>query len=316
MGMFYFDDRMSNVSDITRCYTAPMTYSVIFCGTPEFAVPSLRALAEADGITVDMVITQPDRPAGRSRVLTAPPVKHAALELGLSILQPENVNTALPSLIQNNSLQRPDFLVVVAYGALLSQEVLDLPRIAPVNVHGSLLPRWRGASPVEHALLAGDSETGITVQRMVRALDAGPILASASTAILQDDTAQTLRQRLADMSSTLLPHTLLSPLEEREQDDTNVTICSKLRREDGIADPLLQSAEEIHRMVRALLPWPGVTLPLCGKQIKVLGASLSPVANSCELACKGGTVLYLTRVQEAGKTPMNAALWFKAQCSK
>src|SRR3989338_4892464 len=181
-------------------------HSIIFCGTSAFAVPSLEALAKDPAFTIDLVITQPDKPVGRSQELTPPAVKIAAETLGLKIFQPVKLNQEIGSI-----QTKPDFLIVVSYGQILSQEVLDLPKIAPINLHASLLPRWRGASPLQHTILSGDAESGVTAQKIVKELDAGPILGQERTAIDPRETTQTLHDRLAQMGADLLLKTLKHP---------------------------------------------------------------------------------------------------------
>lgn len=281
--------------------------SIVFCGTPDFAVPSLRALAKSDLFDVTLVITQPDRPVGRSKDTTPTPVKIAAAERDIPVLQPEKLNAEHAAIAA--SMGRPDFLVAVAYGQLLSQAILDWPTVAPINVHGSLLPRWRGASPIEHAVLHGDKETGIAVQRMVKELDAGPILGVVKTPIGERETAAQLRERLAPMGATLLVEVLSKPLMETPQPTDGVTVCRKLSRDDGRADPSVLTAEQIDRMARALCPWPGVTAMVKGREIKVLDTALGRTDSSTPIECAKGTTLHLVTVQEAGKKAMSGAEW-------
>ncbi len=279
--------------------------SVIFCGTSDFAVPTLHSLAGDKRFTVTHVITQPDRPTGRKQLLTPPPVKTAALKAGIPVLQPENINRGFDLA----ALPRPDFLVVVAFGQILGQAVLDFAKELPVNVHGSLLPRWRGASPIQHAILAGDTESGVTVQRMVKALDAGAILSQQATPLEPRETFQTLHDRLAMMGAKLLPQTLANTLSPKEQNESEVTVCRKLSREDGVADPNTKSAIEIDRRVRGLNPWPGVRMTIKAQTIKVLASSLEPVPGSWPVDCVSGTTLHLVTVQPPGKKPMEAIVW-------
>jgi methionyl-tRNA formyltransferase len=282
-------------------------HSVVFCGTPDFAIPSLHALVESGLFDVTLVITQPDRPVGRSKEPVAPALKTAALELGIPVRQPEKLNAAFADL--SDEFPRPDFLVVVAYGQLISQTVLDWPRIAPVNVHGSLLPRWRGASPVEHAVLHGDKETGIAVQRMVKELDAGPILGMAKTSIGERETALQLRERLATMGAELLVDVLSKPLVETPQPTDGVTICRKLSRDDGKADTATMTAVQIDRMARALTPWPGVTATIHGREVKIIETALEPTATSTQVVCAENTTLEIVMIQEAGKKAMTGTEW-------
>ncbi|TSC79346.1 MAG: methionyl-tRNA formyltransferase fmt [Candidatus Peregrinibacteria bacterium Gr01-1014_25] len=286
-------------------------FSVVFCGTPDFAVPSLRAIAADGAFRVDLVVTQPDRPVGRKQTLTPPPVKTAAEALGIPVAQPEVLSTVHCPLSAP-----PDFLVVVAYGQILSDDILAWPRVAPVNVHASLLPRWRGASPIQHAILAGDGETGVTIQRMVQKLDAGPILAQERTPIAPRETFESLHDRLASLGAELLVATLKRPLVEQEQSEDGVTMCRKLARASGAATPDTMDAATIDRMVRGLSPWPGVTVDIDGVTVKVLESSLSPMPDACPLPCANGTVLFLVRVQPPSGKPMTGHAWAQGHGKK
>lgn len=240
---------------------------LVFAGTAEFAVPSLQGLQEA-GHEIALVITQPDRPGHRMKV-TPPPVKIAAMAAALPVYQPDKIRN--PEAVERIRDIAPEAIVVVAYGQLIPRAILDIPPHGVINVHASLLPRHRGAAPVAHAILAGDSETGITIMRMDEKLDHGPILATRAVAIEPQEDAAQLTQRLADIGARLLVDTLerLDEIEAVPQDDALATIAPRLRREDGelewSADPL-----EIDRRVRALQPWPGVTLPTSRGRVKVL----------------------------------------------
>lgn len=277
---------------------------IIFAGTSLFALPSLEALAADPAFVIDLVVTQPNRPVGREKVMTAPPVKIVSQKLGLIVWQPQNVNSEWNEK-RGTKNEKPDFLVVVSYGQILSQEILDLPRVAPVNLHASLLPRLRGASPIQHAILAGDSATGVTIQRMVKELDAGPILAQEKTPIGARETFAELHDRLAHIGADLLIKTLKDMPEPQPQPEPPIS-CRKLTRADGIVDPSTMTAEEIDRRVRALNPWPGVTLHT---QLKILETSLEPSPESTPLLCKNDTTLYLVKVQPAGKKPMGGNEW-------
>lgn len=287
--------------------------SVWFLGTSPFAVPSLEALIADPAFSVDLVITQPDRPAGRKQELAASAVKIAAEKHGLRIQQPEDINTQLPSTSlgagSTRNTQAPDFLVVVSFGQILSQKILDLPTIAPVNVHASLLSRWRGASPLQHAILGADKESGVTVQKIVKELDAGPVLAQEKVTLDPRETFVSLHDRLAPMGANLLIKTLKSPLRPTEQDASQVTVCRTLKRSDGKLDHASLSASDIDRKVRALTPWPGVTLIINGQFLKLLETSLEPSMHSSAFPCAQGTVLHLVSVQPAGGKPMAGAEW-------
>lgn len=285
--------------------------SILFCGTPGVAVPMLKALAADPAFKILGVVTQPDRATGRKQQLTPSETKAAAEALGLPIVQPEKLNAALPEL--QARFGQPDFLVVVAYGQILSQAVLDWPRIMPVNVHFSLLPRWRGASPVEHAILSGDTQTGVAVQRMAKALDAGDVLATRVVQIHPEDNALTLRSTLAEAGAALLPETLKGPLTATAQDPAGITTCGILSRADGHGDPATETAEHLFRKLRAFTPWPGLTVVMEGADLKVIAASLEEKPKSVPLPCRDDTVLHLLTVQPAGKKPMPAADWARGR---
>jgi methionyl-tRNA formyltransferase len=201
--------------------------------------------------------------------VTAPPVKVAAQELSLPVFQPEKIRS--PESIARLTPLSPDFLVVVAYGQILPRSVLDIPRLGAINVHASLLPRWRGAAPVARAILAGDHETGVTIMKMDEQLDHGPILAVRATPIEQDEDATALTARLAGMGAELLVETLANFDDVRVvgQDHKQATVAAKLRKEEADLDPALPP-EEIDRRVRAFQPWPGATLPTARGRVKVL----------------------------------------------
>ncbi len=293
-------------------------HRIIFAGTPAFAVPSLRALVADPAFDVKLVITQPDKPVGRTQKMTPPPVKVAAEEAGIPVWQPNNINgewrmeNGESNHSQFSILNSPfDFLVVVAYGQILSEEILHSPAIAPVNVHASLLPRWRGASPIQSAILHGDHESGVTIQRIVEKLDAGPILAMAKTEIEPRETAATLEKKLADMGAGLLTETLKNPITETPQDEAKITICKKLTRATGMVDAGV-TAEEIDRRVRALVPWPGVRMVIAGEEVKLIAVSHTPAKDSVEVPCKN-SVLHVLTVQPSGKTPMPAVAWMRGK---
>lgn len=284
--------------------------SIAFCGTPEFAVPSLRTLLERpQDVRVSLVITQPDQPVGRKQVLTPPPVKVFAEAHRLPFIQPENIND--PSISYQLQATSFDLLVTVAYGQILSPALLALPRLGGVNLHPSLLPRWRGASPIQHAILAGDSETGVTVQQMAQALDAGPILAQERLTLSPEETAEHLGNVLAEIGAKLLIDTLTRPFSPIPQDESKATFCRKLSRKDGEVNPAEMTAEEIHRRVRALTPWPGVTAPFGGTRVKVLRTSLAAEPEALEVPCKDGRTLYVLSLQPSGRKPMTGKAWLR-----
>jgi len=230
-------------------------------------VPSLKAL-HAAGHDIRLVITQPDRPGHRMKV-TAPPVKVAAIELGLELYQPERIRDL--GVVERLRALAPELIVVVAYGQIIPRSILEIPARGVINVHASLLPLHRGASPVAHSILAGDRETGVTIMRMDEQLDHGPILAVRKVVIEPQEDAAGLTRRLAEVGAVLLVETIaqLDGITEVEQDHTRATTAPRLRREDGELEWSL-GAEEIDRRVRALQPWPGVTLPTSRGRVKVL----------------------------------------------
>lgn len=273
--------------------------SIVFLGTSAFAVPSLKALASDERFDVRLVITQPDRPVGRKQVLTPPPVKTAALELGLSVLQPEKLNANFQSL--KSQVPNPDFLIVVSYGQILSENVLLWPKIAAINVHASLLPKYRGASPIQHAILGGDTVTGVTIQRMVKELDAGAILSQESVPVGSRETFASLHDKLAEIGGALLIRTVSAPLRPQEQKHDDATFCRKLSPADALVEPKSMTAEDIDRKVRALNPWPSAKW----NDAKLLQTSLTPTADSFALPCAQDSVLHVVRIRPSGGKAMS-----------
>ena len=234
---------------------------IVFMGTPTFSVPAMEKIHAAHDILA--VYTQPDRPVGRGLEVKCSPVKERALAYGIEVRQPEKLT--LPGEYEKIAELRPDIIVVVAYGQILRQNVLDLPRVACINIHSSLLPRWRGAAPIHHAVLAGDAVTGVTTMKMVRELDAGDIYEQVETKIGARETATELHDRLALLGGDLILSTISGlvsgQLQGIPQDTSKVTVASKLTKEMEVLDPAL-SAVELDRRVRALNPWPGTSLLL------------------------------------------------------
>jgi methionyl-tRNA formyltransferase len=301
--------------------------SIVFIGTPDFAVPSLRRLAAA-GHTISAVITQPDRPAGRGRHLAPPPVKIAAEELGLPVLQPETLRDAEP-LDAIRALE-PEAIVAVAYGQILRQELLDIPPRGVLNVHPSLLPRHRGASPIAGAILAGDEQTGVSIMLMDAGMDSGPVLAQVRAPIYPLDTTGTLTASLAELGADLLaetlPRWLSGEITPQPQDDSRATVTHLIRKEDGAIDWTLP-AVEIWRHVRAYTPWPGAATalagepllirqawPLAGMSGELLGTVVAmpsnapPEAQAAAFAVQTGDgLLAVLEVQRAGRRALSSA---------
>jgi methionyl-tRNA formyltransferase len=258
---------------------------IVFMGTPDFAIPSLRALVEASapgavwpgGLRLVGVVTRPDRPSGRGRRLELSAVKQAALSLDIPVYQPGPLRR--PKARQQIEELAPHLIVVAAFGQILPPEILHLPPLGCLNVHASLLPRWRGAAPIAAAIEAGDMETGVTIMAMDEGMDTGAIVASRAAPITPDDTAGTLTDRLAELGARLLIETLPAWLEGRAprtpQDEARATMTRLLRKEDGRLD-WNRPAEELARVVRAMAPWPGAYTTWNGKLLKVLDATAIP----------------------------------------
>lgn len=245
---------------------------IVFAGTPEFSVSCLAALLNSSH-EICAVYTQPDRPAGRGRKLTASPVKQLALEHQLPIYQPETLRT--PEAQAELCALAPDMLIVVAYGLLLPQAVLEIPRLGCVNVHASLLPHWRGAAPIQRSLLAGDAETGITLMQMDVGLDTGAMLKKASCEILPTDTAETLHHRLAHIGAKLLADNVdeLENLPALTQDDSLATYAQKLNKAEAQLD-WQQPASYLARQVRAFNPYPIAQAEIAGESFRIWAAEV------------------------------------------
>lgn len=245
--------------------------NIIFMGTPDFAVPTLQALIAHH--TVLGVITQPDRPAGRKGQLKQPPVKQLAQQHNIPVFQPEKLRrkASQQALLEWQPVV-PDVYVVAAFGQILPQSVLDIPHQGSINVHGSLLPRWRGAAPINAAIRAGDSETGITIMVMDAGLDTGPMLSKRAIPIAPDETAQTLHDKMAQLGADLLidtlPGYLSGEVQPQVQDDALATYAPQIKKEEGAID-WAQAAASIERLVRAFTPWPGTYTFWGGKQLKI-----------------------------------------------
>jgi methionyl-tRNA formyltransferase len=268
--------------------------SIVFIGTPDFSVPFLRRL-NADGFDISSVVTQPDRPAGRGRNLRPSPIALAAEDMGLPLLKPRTMRD--PEAVAELATLRPEAIVTIAFGQILRQEILDIPPKGVLNVHPSLLPRWRGPAPVPAAILAGDHTTGVTIMLMDAGMDTGPILNQDEHPIDANDTTATLLSRLAAAGSDLLSDTLSrwlrGEVEPQPQDDSKATVCSLIRKEDAEIDWLLP-AIDIWRRVRAYNPWPGAYTSLNGGMVHIWEAW--PVDGGAA----PGTVVTLTPAQREG----------------
>jgi methionyl-tRNA formyltransferase len=282
---------------------------IIFMGTPDFAVPSLKRLI-ADHEVMG-VVTQPDRPVGRKQVLQPPPVKQVALENNIPVFQPEKLRRR-EAIDPLKAMGTPDVYIVAAFGQILPQDVLDIPPHGSINVHASLLPRWRGASPIQTAIRAGDDETGVTLMQMDAGLDTGPMLAKRALSIAPDDTGASLHDKLAvvgaDLLAEALPGILNGDIQPQPQDDALATLAPQITKQEGAID-WSQSADSIERLVRAFTPWPGTYTTWNGKRLKILsGSVVSGSATPGTVTDRGGVVaigtgaaLYApTQVQLAG----------------
>ena len=285
---------------------------VLFAGTPEFALASLRALVDS-GTKPAAVLTQPDRPAGRGKKLSRSPVKQFATDQGIEVLQPATLRN--PEIVSTLKALRPDILIVAAYGLILPQEVLDIPTHGCLNVHASLLPRWRGAAPIQAAILHGDAETGISLMQMTAGLDCGPVYVTEALAIGDDETAGELHDRLADLGgSSLVKHLtaiLEGGVEPVEQDESQTVYAPKIDKRDAVID-WRRSAQELRRLVRAYNPVHGAWFDLGGERIKTWqvqladdvsetpGKVVSSGRSGFTVACGEGG-LHLEVVQRPGK---------------
>jgi methionyl-tRNA formyltransferase len=315
----FYNQFLQKSTNFRACYNWRMPYRVVFMGSPDFSVPSLRALvrrgeSETRPYHVVGVVTQPDRPGGRGGKLAPPAVKEAALELGLALIQPGKLRET--DAMEQLRAWQPDVIVVVAFGQILRPEVLSLPQFGCVNVHGSLLPRWRGAAPIQAAILGGDEETGITIMKMDPGIDTGPLLSQRATPIQPDDTAGTLFEKLSTLGADLLletlPAYLARQIQPQPQPEEGATYARMLKKEDGRLDWALP-ARELARRVRAFNPWPGAFFDWQGGPLRVLGAHAAEaraepgqhlVYEKLPAFGTGEGRLVLDEVQPPGKKPM------------
>ncbi len=292
---------------------------LVFCGTPQFAVPTLERLA-ATGFNVQLVVTQPDRPQGRGMELTAPPVKQSALKLGLAVVQPEKIKKNEEFQAQLRALA-PDAIIVVGYGRIIPPWMLELPRYGNINVHASLLPKYRGAAPIQWAIANGETVTGVTTMLLNEGLDTGDILLQKELPIADDDTSVTLAPKLAELGADLLVKTLhgleQKTLVPQPQDDSQATLAPILKKEDGLID-FNRTADEIVNRFRGFQPWPGQFTRFRKKQLKFVAVrraeshgesplgTLSTSGDQLFVQCGGGTMLELLQIQLEGKKAMSA----------
>jgi len=291
--------------------------NLVFCGTPRFAVPTLDRLVEA-GFRVQLVVTQPDRPKGRGLELVSSPIKQRALQLGLSVGQPESIknNDAFRAQLTN---LKPDAMLVVGYGRIIPQWMLDLPPLGNINLHASLLPKYRGAAPIQWAIAQGEAVTGVTTMKIDAGLDTGDILLQQEIPIARDDTAETLAPKLAavgaDLTVTTLRKLQAGTINPRRQDQAQATIAPILKKEDGLVDFFRPAAESLNRM-RGFQPWPGAYTKFRGKNLQLwkavaLDRALLPSELKVEgdrllAGCGHGTAIELLELQLEGKKRTSA----------
>lgn len=294
----------------------PGPLRVVFFGTPDFAVPTLEALLRSPHIVCG-VVTQPDRPRGRGQRILDAPVKTAAAAAGAPILQPQRLRDA--AFLETLTALRPDLGVVAAYGKILTDHLLAIPKYGFINVHASLLPRYRGAAPVHRAVIAGERETGVTIMRVVKALDAGPMLADARRPIAADETSGEVERDLARVGAALLIATLdewaAGRLRETPQDDSQATYAHKLQKDEGRID-WRWPAERLHNLIRGLHPWPHAFTFLGSRRFIVRRSrwSLEPASEAAGTVVEaagdrlgvatGSGLLEITEIQSEGKRPM------------
>lgn len=253
---------------------------LVFCGTPAFAVPTLHALLSA-GHSIELVLCQPDRPSGRGLALTVPPVKRAALDAGIEVLQPEKIRNNQELRARLETIH-PDAIIVVAYGRLIPRWMLDLPRYGNLNLHGSLLPKYRGAAPIQWAVANGESVTGVTTMRLDEGMDTGETLLRCELPIGPDDTAEDLFPRLAELGAPLMVETLAAleagTIQPQRQDKSLATNAPMLTRDDGRIDPS-RTAQSIYDRWRGFQPWPGAWTTIRGKKLTLHRLALASETN-------------------------------------
>ncbi|MGO9588707.1 MAG: methionyl-tRNA formyltransferase [Candidatus Acidiferrales bacterium] len=293
---------------------------IVFCGTPAFAVPSLRHLIAQQDFRVEAIVTQPDRPRGRGQEMAASPVKDAALAAGVPVFQPEKIKS--DAALDYFKRLAPDVVVIIAYGQIISQRLIDIPRLGWINLHASLLPKYRGAAPINWAIVNGETRTGLTTMRIDAGLDTGPMLLKYETEIGRDETAPELAARLADAGAPLVAETLRGlesgAIAAAPQDSSQATFAPPLKKEDGRIDWWL-SARKIYNRIRGLQPWPGAFTSFRGKNCQIWGKPLKPVSaggmpgimlptqeDGLLVICGGASVLRVEQVQLEGRKRVTA----------
>jgi methionyl-tRNA formyltransferase len=302
-----------------------MSVKVVFMGSPDFALPALEALVEH--YPVAGVVTQPDRPAGRGRKLTSPPVKDLADRLSIPTIQPRRIAEAEPMTILKS--WHPDLIVVAAFGQILKTDVLELPRFCCINIHASLLPRWRGAAPIQAAILHGDPKTGVTIMKMDQGVDTGPILSQQALAISPEETAGSLAPKLAQLGAQLLIETLPPYLAGELQpalQQGEATYAPLLKKSDGELD-FNHSAVALERKIRAYHPWPGTFMDWNDQRLKIISAHTSGdqgqdqqaggipgqhlIYGDLPAVITGEGILIIDELQPAGKKPMPGSIFLR-----
>jgi methionyl-tRNA formyltransferase len=289
---------------------------IVFCGTPVFAVPSLRHLIAQPDFHIEAIVTQPDRPRGRGQEMGSSPVKDAAAAAGLPVYQPERIKSE--EAYDYFKRLAPDAVVIIAYGQIISQRLIDIPRLGWVNLHASLLPKYRGAAPINWAIVNGETNTGVTTMRIDAGLDTGPVLLKHATEIGLDETAPELAARLAEAGAPLIAETLrkldrgeITPM---AQNNSQATFAPILKKDDGRIDWSL-SAYKIYNRIRGLQPWPGAFTTFRGKTCQIWGKPLKPISaggmpgvilptreDGLLVICGSGTVLRVEQVQLEGRS--------------
>jgi methionyl-tRNA formyltransferase len=293
---------------------------IIFCGTPAFAVPSLRHLIAQSDLRVEAVVTQPDRPRGRGQEIATSPVKDVALAAGVPVFQPEKIKS--DEGLDYFKRVAPDVVVIIAYGQIISQRLIDIPRLGWINLHASLLPKYRGAAPINWAIVNGETRTGLTTMQIDAGLDTGPVLLKYETEIGRDETAPELAARLAEVGAPLVAETLRGldrgTIAAIPQDAAQATLAPPLKKEDGHIDWWL-SARTLYNRMRGLQPWPGAFTTFRGKSCHIWGKPLKPVAaggmpgillptreDGLLVICGGSSVLRVEQVQLEGRKRVSA----------